>query len=1142
MIDAVIAWSIRRRGLVVAAAALIAIAGAASLFRIPVDVIPDLSENQVIVFADWPGHAPQEVEDQVTSVLTSKLSGLSQLGSVRGTSEFNFAMVSLIFEEGAQLRDARTRVVERLAAAGAGLPAGVTLVLAPDANELGQIYWYTLEGGGQDLGELRALQDSYVRPQLAAVPGVAEVASVGGSVREYQIAVDPERLRSLGIPLGEVVAAVGRASGAVGGEAVARGSAEFAVRGLTWAKSAEDLGAIVVATRGKAPVLLRQLARVQLGPAPRRSILEKDGAEAVGGVVLMQQGENPLAVTARIRARVDALQAGLPAGVRIAAFYQRARLVGAALATLRRTLLEEVAVCVVMVLLVLGHARSALVVVLTLPVAVLASFACMWLFGVSSNIMSLAGIAIAIGVLADSAIVMTENAHARLHASAEGGVVRGDQREVALRACLRVGRPLFFSVLITMVSFLPVFALGGMEGKLFRPLALTKLFALATAAVLAVTLVPALIPTFVRGRLRGEEQNPLVRSVAAVYRPMLSFLLDRPGWVLTSLCAVLAVGALLFPRLGSEFMPALDEGAILEMPVTAPGIALEEAGRDLGVRDAILRSLPEVESVVGKVGRAETATDPAPVEMIETAIALKPPDEWPARALPRGTFLAAAVRALPGDVAKEELLRIADAAQIRFDARLRPLARSPGAKLEEIADAALVEAISAAARERGLAMEPGRPLPRPFLARKTKGELTRELDAMLQMPGWTNVWTQPIAARVDMLATGIRTQVGVKVLGQDLQSVQSVADAVAAVLRDVPGAADVAADQLVGQPQLEVRLDREAAAREGISAGALEEAIEVAVAGKVAGVTLEGRRRIPLRVRYARDFRQDPDALGRVLVGEHPPVPLARVATVRIAEGASMIRSENGQLASYVQLNVRDRDLGSFVADAQVAVAARVQLPPGTALEWGGQYAHELSARRTLTFVLPAVLALIFLILYWTWSDAADALLLMLAVPGALVGGLVFQWLCGFPFSVAVWVGYIACFGLATETGIIMLVYLREAVERRGGLAAIGSAAELRTAVLEGAVQRLRPKLLTEGVIVLSLLPMLWASGAGAEILRPMSAPVLGGILVADEVIDLSIPVLFYWLRKARLPCLRAPQPGPSWRERALGSACSAQH
>ncbi len=1067
MIDAVIAWSIRRRGLVVAAAALIACAGAASLFRIPVDVIPDLSENQVIVFADWPGHAPQEVEDQVTSVLTSKLSGLSQLTSVRGTSEFNFAMVSLIFEEGTQLRDARARVLERLPAAGAGLPAGVTPVLAPDANELGQIYWYTLEGGGQDLGELRALQDSYVRPQLAAVPGVAEVASVGGSVREYQIAVDPERLRSLGIPLGEVVAAV--------------------------------------------------------GPAPRRSILEKDGAEAVGGVVLMQQGENPLAVTARIRARVDALQAGLPAGTRIAPFYQRTRLVGAALDTLRRTLLEEIAVCVVMVLLVLGHVRSALVVVLTLPVAVLASFACMWLFGVPSNIMSLAGIAIAIGVLADSAIVMTENAHARLHASAEGGVVRGDQREVALRACLRVGRPLFFSVLITMVSFLPVLALGGMEGRLFRPLALTKLFALAAAAVLAVTLVPALIPTFVRGRLRGEERNPLVRSVAAVYRPMLCFLLERPGWVLASLCAVLAAGALLFPRLGSEFMPALDEGAILEMPVTAPGIALEEAGRDLGVRDAILRSLPEVESVVGKVGRAETATDPAPVEMIETAIALKPRDEWPERALPRETFLAAAARALPQDAAKEELVRIADAAQIRFDARLRPLARSPGANLEEIADAALAEAISAAARERGLAAETGRPLSRPFLARKTKGELTRELDAMLQMPGWTNVWTQPIAARVDMLATGIRTQVGVKVLGQDLRSVQSVADAVAAVLREVPGAADVAADQLVGQPQLEVRLDREAAAREGISPGALEEAIEVAIAGKVAGVTLEGRRRIPLRVRYARDFRQDPDALSRVLVGEHPPVPLARVASVRIAEGASMIRSENGLLASYVQLNVRDRDLGSFVADAQVAVAARVRLPPGTALEWGGQYAHQLSARRTLALVLPAVLALIFLILYWTWSDVADALLLMLAVPGALVGGLVFQWLCGFPFSVAVWVGYIACFGLATETGIIMLVYLREAVEQRGGLAAIGSAAELRTAVLEGAVQRLRPKLLTEGVIVLSLLPMLWADGAGAEILRPMSAPVLGGILVADEVIDLSIPVLFYWLRKARLPCLRAP-------------------
>ena len=1118
LVDRLIGWSIRRRFLVISTALFLAAAGALCLWRLPVDAIPDLSENQVIIVADWPGHSAREVEDQVSFPLASRLRGMAQLQTVRSSAEFGFAMINLIFEESAGFYAARDRVLERLESIS-GLPAGVVPYLAPDATAVGQIFWYTLDGAGHDPGELRALQDSFVRPLLSAIPGVAEVASVGGQVREYQIDADPIRLRAAGATLGQLVAALSRASGAAGGGVVSQGAAEYVVSGITWATSVADLESVVVDARPKGPLLVKNVASVHLGPAPRRSLLEKNGVDAVGGVVLMRKGENPLEITERIRARLPFVDGGLPAGVHLAPFYERTRLISATLGTLRRALLEEIAVCIMVVLLMLGHLRSAMVVVLTLPVAVLGSFLLMAVFGIPSNIMSLAGIAIAIGVLADSAIVMMENAYTRLAEHDAKGGPPGERLAVARRACLVVGRPLFFSVLITVVSFLPVFALSGMEGRLFRPLAFTKTFALLGVALLAITLVPALIPGLVRGKLRSERQSWLVRSVADVYRPVLAFLLDRPRYVAISFALVAAVGVYLFPRLGSEFMPSLDEGAILEMPVTAPGVPIEQVAKSLLARDAILRSLPEVEMVVGKAGRAETATDPAPLEMMETQVALRPRDEWPARALPRSAFVAAARAALPGSAASE-VEAVADAAVLRFDGQMRQLARGTGS-LEEAADSILRENVREAAAERGLAAAPAAArLRRPYLARKTKAELVHELDGMLQMPGWTNVWTQPIINRVDMQATGIRTMVGVKVLGSDYAALQALSGQIATVLRTVPGAADVFADQAVGQPTLEVKLDRERAARAGVSPAEVEEAVEVALGGKVVGATLEGRRRVPLRVRYASGFRTGQEAAGRVLVGDKNPVPLAQVASLRVVEGPSMIRGENGLLATYVQLNVRGRDLSGFVAEAKTQVAARVQLPAGTSIEWGGQYEHELSARKTLSLVLPLVVLLIFLILYLTWHDSGDALLLLLTVPGALVGGLVFQWLWGFHFSVAVWVGYITCFGLATETGIIMLVYLREAVDRRGGLAAIRSLAELREAVMEGAVQRLRPKLLTESVIVLSLLPMLWATGPGAEILRPMAAPVLGGILIADEIIDLSIPALFYWLRAARYRAL----------------------
>jgi Cu/Ag efflux pump CusA len=1138
LVDRVIELSIRNRSVVLLGALALAAAGAVALWRMPIDAIPDLSENQVIVFADWLGHAPREVEDQITYPLSTKLQGLRGVKAVRASSEFNFSMVSVIFDEGVDLRAARAQVLERLSLADEALPSGVSAYLAPDATALGQIFAYTVEGAGQDLGELRAIQDYLVRPPLSSVPGVAQVASLGGFVREYQIDVDPHRLRAFNVTLGEVVAAASRGNGAAGGGVVVKGGAEYLIRGAGWALGLADLENTVVASRGGVPVYLRSVASVQLGPAPRRSVLEKDGGEAVGGLVLMRAGENPLVVTQRVQARIAELQPSLPAGVRLVPFYERTRLIRAAMATLRRSLLEEMAACALMVLLVLHHLRASLVVLITLPIAVLAAFLGMQLLDVPSNIMSLAGIAIAIGVLADSAVVMTENAFARLHDQFGGRKVTGDTRETVLAACKVVGRPLFFSVLITAVSFLPVFALSGMEGKMFRPLAFTKTFALLGTAALCVTLVPALIPTFVRGKLGGEDQSFLVRSFAAVYRPVLLFLLDRPKWVVASLALLIGLGLNLKGKIGSEFMPRLDEGAILDMPVTAPGVSVPQAAADLVARDRLLRLLPEVELVVGKAGRADTPTDPAPMDMIETVVNLRPREEWPRRGVALAKFSEAAQAALPGADAQHEA--VARDAGLRFDARARGIAlhhlrdgtaAAMDDDLQAQARSLFAGALRDAASERGLRLDESR-LPRwVLLARKTKSELVRELDDLAQVPGWSNIWTEPIINRVDMLATGIRTQVGVKVFGDDPRRIQSAANDIAAVLRQVPGAVDVFPDQIADKGYLQISVDRERAARQSVSAADVNEAIEVALGGKPATIALNGRQRLPVRVRYASGFRDDEDRIGRVLVGK---VPLAQVASIDTVLGPSMVKSENGILCAYVQLNVHGRDLRGFVEDARARVASMVALPPGVFLQWGGQFEHEVSARRTLALVFPLVILVIFLVLLWTYRDLGDAVLMMLAVPGALVGGVICQRLMGFQFSVAVWVGYIACFGLATETGIVMLVYLREAIDRRGGLAALRSIDELREAVAAGAIQRLRPKLLTEGLIVLSLLPMLWSSGVGAEVLRPMAAPVLGGILIADEVIDVTIPVLFFWLRKRRwLRLVRLQEVGP---RQALGA------
>ena len=1307
MIEAIIEWSVRNRFLVILASLALGIAGLRALATTPVDAIPDLSENQVIVFTDWMGRSPQEIEDQVTYPLAVNLQGLAGVKVLRSSSEFNFSMITIIFDDATEYYFARQRVLERLSLAATYLPAGVTPYLAPDATAVGQIFWYTVEGDGLDLAKLRSIQDWYVRYQLASVPGVAEVASVGGAPREYQVDLDPSKLRAYDISLGEVYSAVARSNSAVGGRVIHRGNAEYLIRSVGWITNLRDIEESVVAQRDGTPISLRNLGVVQMGPGFRRSVLEKDDREVVGGVVLMRHGENPLEVTRRVKDKISLLRAGLPDGVRIVPFYDRTPLIHGAIETVSGTVKEELIVCTLAILLVMGHLGNAFVVAITLPMALLFSFLMMRILGLSSNIMSLAGLSISVGILIDQAVVMGENASHHLTRHFGGRRVTGDTTEIIVAACRSVGRPIFFSVLITIVSFLPVFALTGREGKMFHPLAYTKTFALLGVALLSITLVPALLPIFLKGRIKGEDENWLVRTMIAIFKPMLSWLMDRTTLVCWLFAVIVGLGYVASTRLGREFMPDLDEGTILDMPTTVPRASIVQAAGDLRARDSVLRTFPEVRQVVGKAGRAETPTDPSPLDMIETMINLRDRAAWPkrqlrfadaesrARAALTSLERAGLVKPIPAadraglvndaamavasrvdeslrDLAHlrlaefrtelgrslvgealDDLLRRVHPAAIRrkitpdertklidawaptyadhlaaevlpddvtalvsdavrrleaqniLSARPDPLTPPP-TPLEQITDglgelagepkptlagrlaahliadharrlsarvkslnyelfdravtvapAAALDALLAAGKSReliareaksgelaNLASSQAKPFAADLLLwKKTKGELIEEMSTALQVPGWGNSFTQPIANRIEMLSTGVRSQIGVKVFGPDLVTIQRVAQSVAATLRKVRGAADVFPDQVTGKGYIEIHIDRARAARYGIQVGDIQDVVEVALGGRAPTTTVEGRERYPVRVRYARAYRDDVESLKRVLVAARAmpaggssamngagmnaspsatpssapaQIPLAELAEIKVVEGPSMIKGENGLLRAYVQLNVRGRDEVGFVEEARAVVTDAVSLPPGTYLEWGGTFEHQVRARKTLRIVFPAVLALIVLILYLTHRSWVDAALMMTSVLGALAGGAIFQWLFGFPFSVAVQVGYIACFGMAVETGVVMLVYLREAIDERGGLAGIGSIAELREAILEGAVHRLRPKLLTEGAAILSIAPMLWATGVGSEVIRPMAAPVLGGLLVADEVIDIFLPVLYFAVQRRR--------------------------
>jgi Cu(I)/Ag(I) efflux system membrane protein CusA/SilA len=1029
MINWLIDWSINNRVIVIGIYIAIAAAGYWAVLRTPIDAIPDLSDNQVIVFTDWPGRSPKEVEDQVTYPLVTNLQGLPGVRTVRASSAFSFSMVNVIFEDDVELYWARTRILERLNLVQRQLPEGVTPTLGPDASGLGQVYWYTLESETMNLRDLRTLQDWFVRYQLSSTPGIAEVASVGGYVQQYQIEVDPNKLRAYNMPLSTVIQAVERSNNNVGGNVVEQAGEWAVVRGIGLVESVEDVENIVIGSSNGTPVYVRNIAEVKLGNAFRTGSLDKNGKEAVGGVVIMRYGVSALDAIDAVKTKIEEIKPGLPEGVEIVPFYDRTELINRTADTLKYALAEEFILVTLVNLLFLAHLRSIFIVTIPLPLAALVSFLFMYFWGVTANIMSLAGIAIAVSDLVDSGIVVTENAYRALE---KEGVSMSDRKrvwEIVREATKTIGRPIFSSTAIIVIAFIPVFALTGQEGKMFHPLAYTKTFAMIAAAFMAVTLVPVLCGFLLKGKLKPEEANPIMRFLRSLYKPLLEKAL-RNRVATVALAALFFAGAMLVStQIGSEFMPPLNEGDLMFMPVTDPGIALDEATRLMSKQDEIISGFPEVAWAVGKAGRAETSTDPSPINMNETVIHLKPESEW----------------------------------------------------------------------RDGM----------------TREKLVAEMDAALRMPGVTNIWTQPIINRIEMLATGIRSQVGIKIYGNDLEVLEKTSREIADAVRNVTGAADVYPEQIGGAPYIDIDIDRQAAARYGIDVGMIQEVIEKGVGETNLTVTIEGRNRFPIRVRYAPEFRSTPEAIGQIPVTSPTgaPIPLSQLATIRKVDGPAMIQSENGLLRGTVLLNVRGRDIVSFVDEADVAIKDQVRMPAGYYFSWSGQYENQQHARARLMIVVPIVILIIFATLYLTYHSFLEAAHILLAVPFALTGGFYLLWMLQYNFSVAVWVGFIALFGAAVQTGIVMVVYLEEAVKRKreelGGL----DKETLLDAVMEGALLRLRPKVMTVTTIVAGLLPIMWSTGAGSEVMRPLATPVFGGMVSSLIHVLIVTPVIFYWLR-----------------------------
>jgi Cu(I)/Ag(I) efflux system membrane protein CusA/SilA len=1027
MIAHVIRWSARNVFLVGLATVFVIFAGIYAVSRVPLDAIPDLSDVQVIVYTEYPGQAPQVVEDQVTYPLSTALLSVPKSRVVRGFSFFGVSFVYVIFEDGTDLYWARSRVLEYLSSAARRLPAGVAPTLGPDATGVGWVYQYVVRGAQRSLAELRTTQDWYVRYGVAKAEGVAEVASVGGFVKQYSVVIDPRRLQALGIPLGKIREVLRASNMEVGGRTVELAETEFAVRGRGYIKSLSDLEQIVIRNERGVPVLLKDVARVELTPDERRGITELDGeGEVVSGIVLQRFGENALNVIRNVKDRLAEIVPSLPQGVSIDAVYDRSDLIYRAIDTLKRTLLEESLIVAIVCVIFLLHVRSALVAIITLPLGVLMAYLCMHLLGLSSNIMSLGGIAIAIGAMVDAAIVMIENAHKHLERAA------GDKprSEILIAAASEVGPALFFSLLVITVSFVPIFALEAQEGRLFKPLAYTKTFAMAAAALLSVTLVPALMTLFVRGRIVSEQRNPLNRFLIWVYGPVIRVALRFK--LVTILAAVALLAASLWPamRLGTEFMPNLNEGTLFYMPTTLPGLSVTKAAELVQTQDKIIKSFPEVLSVWGKAGRASTATDPAPTEMFETVINLKPQSEW-----------------------------------------------RPGMTIDK---------------------------------------LIAEMDRSLQFPGVSNAWTMPIKARIDMLSTGIRTPVGVKVFGTDLAEIEKIARQIEAVIRTVPGTGSAYAERVIGGYYLNIEPDRAQLARYGLMVGDLQSLIAMALGAEPVTTTVEGRERYTVSIRYPRDYRSDPQAIAtQVLVplADGGTVPLGQIAKVSLSQGPSSIRTENSQLAAYIFVDLRDRDLGSYVADAQKAVAAQVKMPSGYYVTWSGQFEYLERAKARLQVVVPVTVLIIFLLLYLNFRRVTETMIVMLSVPFALVGGLWLMWGLGFNLSVAVMVGFIALAGVAAETGVVMLIYLDSAWSKlRTEREAEGRSFtrdDLHAAIMKGAVERVRPKMMTVAAIMAGLLPIMWSHGTGAEVMQRIAVPMIGGMVSSTLLTLIVIPAIY---------------------------------
>jgi Cu(I)/Ag(I) efflux system membrane protein CusA/SilA len=1037
MIARLIGWSARNLVLVLIATAFATIGGIWAVRNVPLDAIPDLSDAQVIIYTDFPGQAPQVVEDQVTYPLTTAMLTVPRSKVVRGFSFFGVSFVYVIFEDGTDIYWARSRVLEYLSSAAKRLPAGVTPALGPDATGVGWVYQYAVLSKSKSLAELRSLQDWEIRFGLAKAEGVAEVASVGGFVKQYNVVIDPGRMRSLGIPLSKVREVIRQNNMEVGGRTVELTEHEFMVRGRGYIRSVGDLERIVVKADGGTPVLLKDIARVELAPDERRGITELNGeGEVASGIALQRFGANALNVITNIKARLAEISPSLPGGVSVLPVYDRSELIYRAIGTLRRTLLEESVVVALVCIAFLLHFRSALVAILMLPVAILTSFMGMKLLGLGSNIMSLGGIAIAIGAMIDAAIVMIENAHKHLERAPQNK----PRLTILIEAASEIGPALFFSLLIITVSFLPIFTLEAQEGRLFGPLAYTKTFAMAAAAILSVTLVPVLMVIFVRGRILAEHGNPLNRFLIAIYRPVIRLVLQAKGLTILIALAVLAVSVWPATRLGTEFMPNLDEGTLLFMPTTLPGLSVTKSAELLQLQDRIIRSFPEVASVYGKAGRAQTATDPAPIEMFETVINLKPKEQW----------------------------------------RL-------GVTLDS---------------------------------------LIHEMDRALQFPGVSNAWTMPIKARIDMLSTGIRTPIGVKVIGKDLAEIERVARDVEKALKKVPGTSSAYAERVIGGYYLEIIPDRDRLARYGLMISDVQEVVAMALGAEPITTTVEGRERYTVAIRYPRDLRSDPQSMAKdvlvALPGATGTVPLGEVADIRLTQGATGIRTENAKLATYIFVDIRDRDLGGYVADAQRAVAQNVQLPAGTYLVWSGQFEYLQRAEARLQVVVPVTLMIIFLLLYLNFRRLTETLIVMLSLPFALVGGVWLLWVLGFNLSVAVAVGFIALAGVAAETGVVMLIYLdhaaREVRARCASEARPHTRADLYNAIMVGSVERVRPKLMTVTAIMAGLLPIMWSTGTGSEVMQRIAVPMIGGMVSSTLLTLIVIPAIYGLAKGWNLP------------------------